>query len=276
MKNENPILKDLESLKYYPYTKRRTYLAPHWHKHNFWEIAYLINGNMTNNLENGDTYEMSARTISIIRPDDYHIYSKLDSVDYRDIYISCEEMKRICSRFNDSLYDYLLNLKVPLTFKLTLPMITQLEESISKLDDVITITKEYDSLLEMIVYRIISFYFELNTVFSLNKDMPEIVYKILKTIKNNPMDESYKKFIENSGYSKGHICRLFKDYVGSSIRETICNEKVIFSVGLLSNKTYTIDQISNMLGYSNSSNFSNAFKLKFGVSPKEYRKRIFN
>lgn len=75
-----------------------------------------------------------------------------------------------------------------------------------------------------------------------------------------------------AGYSEYYITRKFHEEIGIGINEFIRNSKIERAKLLLQNEELTIQQISDLLGFSNRSYFSLSFKNVTGRSPAEYRK----
>ncbi len=76
--------------------------------------------------------------------------------------------------------------------------------------------------------------------------------------------------------SKQYIMRSFKKHYGTNVTGYINDVKLEYSLGLLSESDMTVDEISNMLSYSQSSYFCRLFKRRFGITPTEYRKDVFD
>lgn len=75
------------------------------------------------------------------------------------------------------------------------------------------------------------------------------------------------------GISKFYMHRIFKDAFGKNIYETVKSIRLQKASNLLlTNKYSTISQIGNLCGYSSHSSFIRAFKERFGMSPKEWKK----
>lgn len=77
---------------------------------------------------------------------------------------------------------------------------------------------------------------------------------------------------ELAGYSEYYITRKFHEEIGIGINEYIRNSKIERAKLLLQNDELSIQQISDLLGFSNRSYFSLSFKNVTGLSPAEYRK----
>ena len=72
--------------------------------------------------------------------------------------------------------------------------------------------------------------------------------------------------------SKYHFCRLFKQNTGLSPWQYIIQQRIKLAQQLLKNTQLSIRQISDRLGYSNSTQFTNFFRQHTGITPSDFRK----
>lgn len=73
--------------------------------------------------------------------------------------------------------------------------------------------------------------------------------------------------------SKFHMHRIFKEVFGKNIYESIKSIRLQKASNLLlTNKYSTISDVANMCGYSSQSSFIKAFKERFEMTPKSWRK----
>ncbi|WP_373036371.1 GyrI-like domain-containing protein [Sulfurimonas sp.] len=100
-----------------------------------------------------------------------------------------------------------------------------------------------------------------------------IMYYIYTHIDVNiDMDE----LSHNLGISKFYMHKLFKNTFGKNIYESIKSIRLQKAASLLlTNKYSTISEVANLCGYSSHSSFIKAFRNKFDVSPKEWRKGAY-
>lgn len=76
-----------------------------------------------------------------------------------------------------------------------------------------------------------------------------------------------------SGYSIFHFHRIFKEIVGENVNDYIRNTRLEKASNLLLyNQHKTIEMIARDSGFSTGTGFSAAFKKKFFITPKEWRK----
>lgn len=78
---------------------------------------------------------------------------------------------------------------------------------------------------------------------------------------------------QESGYSIFHFHRIFKDVIGENVNDYIRNTRLEKASNLLLyNQHKTIEMIARDSGFSTGTGFSAAFKKKFFMTPKEWRK----
>ncbi len=76
---------------------------------------------------------------------------------------------------------------------------------------------------------------------------------------------------KQAGYTDYYFSKRFKKEVGMSVREYITEKKIEKAEDLLNNTNYSIQDISEMLGFSAQSYFGDVFRKAKGISPGEYR-----
>lgn len=81
---------------------------------------------------------------------------------------------------------------------------------------------------------------------------------------------------ERFSYSLSSIKRIFKKETGLSIIDYQNNNRIIQSKRLLEKSNMSVEEIADLLGFSNASYFSRTFKKQVGISPSAYRKSVKN
>lgn len=95
----------------------------------------------------------------------------------------------------------------------------------------------------------------------------------IKAIIDNSSNFSIKleDIADSLSYSKNHIIRTFKEAYGLTPYEYILNKKFDTATLLLKNTSYTINEISEKLGFCCDKYFSSCFSKRYNISPKMYR-----
>lgn len=101
----------------------------------------------------------------------------------------------------------------------------------------------------------------------------KLLDRIMKVVNNNLSNPelSIDMICEEVGISRAHIYRKLKELTNQSGRDFIKNIRLRYAENLLLEDSYSIGQIAEKVGFSKASNFSLAFKEKYGLSPHQWR-----
>jgi len=121
----------------------------------------------------------------------------------------------------------------------------------------------------------------LRTIFSKkkSKEFPESYYLIKNAI--SYIKENYSKenvdvnyLAEISGVTPTHFINVFKSIFNMTPKSFIIELRMEKAKQLLTYSPHTVSEISRLLGFTDVSCFSNAFKSYTGLSPLNYRKKL--
>lgn len=102
---------------------------------------------------------------------------------------------------------------------------------------------------------------------SISNDLMHYIYKHIDT------DINLDELAETFSISKFHMHKIFKEIFGRNIYETIKSIRLQKASSLLlTNSSSTISSISLDCGYSSQTSFMRAFKKRFSMTPKEWRR----
>ena len=76
--------------------------------------------------------------------------------------------------------------------------------------------------------------------------------------------------------NRSYLYKIFKEETGYSIKDYIVQVRMEKSADLLTNTTFHISEVANVVGFTDSLAFSKAFKKHFNQSPSNYRKTLKN
>lgn len=74
-----------------------------------------------------------------------------------------------------------------------------------------------------------------------------------------------------SGFSPFHFHKIMKAFLREPLYEYICRIRLEKAARLLRHTSLSIQEITDKVGYEMPSSLSKAFKLQFGISPREYK-----
>lgn len=110
-----------------------------------------------------------------------------------------------------------------------------------------------------------------NAVFMSNSVMSKIEQVITYISSHYHENISNENIAATVGYHPYHLNKLIQKYTGLSLHKYLLNYRLEKAAELLLSKSYSIQLISEKCGFSSSYHLSNAFKKKYGASPKAYR-----
>jgi AraC-like DNA-binding protein len=100
---------------------------------------------------------------------------------------------------------------------------------------------------------------------------------IIKYMSNNyHKNISLQDVAEANFCSSRHIDRVFKQYFNSSFRDTLTRFRVNYAKNYLVESDFTIDKISELVGFTAPNTLYRQFKELEGISPGQYRKKYRN
>jgi len=106
-----------------------------------------------------------------------------------------------------------------------------------------------------------------------NNSLSELICEYLRgnIYQNITLKDICKRFI----LGKTQLCKIFRESTGQSPMEYYMGLKMKEAKKLIREKSHSVSQISDMLGYSSIHIFSRAFKKAVGKSPTAYAKSIY-
>ena len=88
-----------------------------------------------------------------------------------------------------------------------------------------------------------------------------------------PEELSVNRIAREFLISRTQLYNLFKEVLHMSITDYLQQVRLTQAKSLLLNTTYSVEIVSQMVGYGNISSFSRVFKAKTGEAPLQYRKK---
>lgn len=285
---------------YYDYNKSVSEYESHpLHRHDFYEVMYVLEGTVTQNIE-GKIYTYSSGDCCVMNRNIRHRESY--SSNYRAIFLMISE-----KFIHDIFYDDFAGLSDE--DRCRLQLLQMIEENKQKKyycvkefvnyffkppggsqkdnmyeiwDEIVleTVNKTPGYLLivrglllrfflqlEMpLLYRSEKYHLE-------GKNSEELFSKIVRFLEGNDGRFSREEMEESLGYSSNYLNRIVKKYTGMNLikfGQAFCLKK---AGDLLDTTDMSISEIIDFLGFSNRHYFYNIFKEKYGITPKEYRNR---
>jgi AraC-like DNA-binding protein len=258
------------------------------HKHSFFEMIYVYSGHCEENI-NGDIINLNEGDICIVPPDVEHTLGVFDDSiiiikllirksTFDDTFLEILSEESILSSFFSKIL-YTKNYNNYITFRTNnnnlirtfiSQMIIEAKEnkkySNTMLDHFLMIL--YGHLLrdETIIVELPK---ELQKG---NEQLSQILIFIQSNFKTVTLEQLSTKF----NFSVAHLSRLIKLHTGHNFKEMIQTLKLNKAIELLTFSNLKILDISEIIGYENTTHFIRTFKKVYGISPNQYRKDVLD
>ena len=250
------------------------------HKHSFWEFVFFERGNVRHYLNEDIVNDIDEGTIILLKPNDSHAIKtrKAKTHFHVDLYANNAEFLALCELIDKNAYTKFLNTQTLMAIKPNESVLPYIKERLSLLQYYQKINDEAHALSVYIplLAEMISLFW--NYCVNARNDADENFYNFLAKI-NTPefVCAPLENIIQLSGYSHSHLCKIFKQKTGQSLKNYHTQLKVDYAISLLLNSQLSILDISSALGYSSLSHFIKIFKAYTSLTPMQYRKKlIFN
>ncbi len=100
-----------------------------------------------------------------------------------------------------------------------------------------------------------------------------LVFAALKYVEDRYSDGTLAQLAQELRRPEYYVSRLLKKYTGSNFKELLQQRKLQQAAYLLSHTPLPVETVMEYIGYDNSSYFYRRFRLQYGCSPKEYRRK---
>lgn len=250
------------------------------HFHDFFELLYICKGNPIGVI-NDQELQFEAGNLCIMNPNAIHYFKKCS--DATDLILNIVLPKELFQKsifrilFNDPILNAFFiryrieNEKLP-SFMFLQHQDLDIEQFIELLLKEYLNKKEYsavviESLLTLIFSSLIRNYKKNSS--QGKSAMSEILDYIYLNYQTTSMESLAKYF----NYHPKYLSYLIRKETGQTYRELIVSIKLQISINYLMYKEYTIEQITEMLGYKDKSSYYSQFKKAYNMSPADYRKQ---
>lgn len=269
------ILNTAQTIRKCPYTSHILVPPPEIHQSTFFVLTIIENGEaciefFSKDGNHSKTYNVKENCCFFVSPYTpllFKSYSK--NFAFRDVYLDEKTMMECAEFLEKGLYDKLIDSPTPPVFKLSPSSIIFLVECMSALTGE-RMSEKKNILHRSLVSMLISQYLASK---SSNNVFPKWINGFLRRLDDEKfVSMSVEEMVKSTNYSHGYVNREFKKYLGCSIIQFIIRKKLDKATVLLTTTDYSVEEISDILNFSNVSNFINVFKKRYGLTPAKYRK----
>ena len=243
------------------------------HRHEFYEFFLMLDGNAYH-LINGKKTRLTKGSLVLIRPDDTHDYIGINGkpFSFLNISFSRDTAQQIFDFLGDGFNGRQLT-SSPMPPEVMLNGY-ELKRFNNRFDSIKAIdpqnTAELKTAMRSFLFNTFTRYF--SSVEQAHESMPLWLEQMCDKIKrdgNFALGSEY--FFSLSDKSREHISRTLKKHSGMTVSEYINSLRLNFIANMLRNSNYSISQIIFDSGFNNISWASECFKLKYGMTMREYR-----
>lgn len=259
------------------------YSYPILHNHDFVELIYVMSGSCINYIE-GKAVTMEEGDLCFMAPSTIHA---LFSMNDRNVIFNILMWEDSFSKYfptilnrNDAVANFLK--KISLSTNSIPYMIFKTKDSSLILQNIIDCYEEFNHKRyrynDLIGLKVNEISIELCRNFSdlvmygePSKEKSEaFIYPILSLIETNYQTITLKELANIFSYSETYLSKLIKQETGKNFKDIIEEARISEAKYLILNTSYTMTEISQRVGYFDSSHMSRAFVKHLGLPPKKW------
>ena len=244
------------------------------HKHQFYEIFYILEGSI-NHILNGEMRTLHTGDMVFLNLDDIHYFQREEgsTCKHRDIIMHTDFFESLSDFLGDEFKNAYQNNLLPKVLSLSLEQMENYEHRITNAILTSSMKSEYRmastralciSLLNHLVEERIRhndayypmWFRELLGRFHMNEYLRVGLDDILKPFH----------------FNKSYLCRRFRQYTGYTMTEYLNRIRLQQAAFQLQYTDNTIISVCSNVGFSSVSYLNKLFKQTYGVSPKDFRK----
>lgn len=269
---------DENTIKDFSFANTIEHLNPIPHVHTFWEIVYPMFREDLVQYVNEKKIVVSNDSFLIMKPGDVHYflcYNPERFIKQRNIFVEDEKMKEICGAIDGGLYEKLIYSTDPVI----VPFGHESSERLEKRWNIFSREDVPKDKLKAIHTTLVAYYLGLyveKQISSLD-NYPDWLLSLLANLsKPEFMTKDISEIVKSTNYSHGFVCREFKKYLGITLVRYVLDERLRASSVMLMDKNKAMVEIAMECGFCSQSNYINAFKKLFKITPAAWRKNYVN
>lgn len=252
------------------------------HTHDFFDIIYVADGSATITI-NGETRFIRKGDIAVCPPGFLHSYVPNGECTVFGIYIKEETFSSIFHTFlseGNLLSSYLINTiyshnyKAALHFhcgndrnltQLLMAMYTQQQEKLKYYDSII------DALALAFFHYLMQSYEQTIDFTAVSGAPEERMIAIENYIRSNYQSATLTSTAEHFFLSPAYLSSLIKEQTGKNFSQIVRSLRMQRAGELLLATDLKVDQITESVGYHDTTQFIKSFKAHYGTTPSKYR-----
>lgn len=250
------------------------------HTHDFIEIAYTLSGKALHTLDD-KTELIEPNSYIVIEPGSKHIYKKIGTEPLEIINLIFTASFPYPSATKNTLYECTLNpeLSIPKSIIKTKNLSGVYKDPTGDIKNLFLMLKN-EYFLRNYKYDVV-FRNIINTIILLtvrNFEIPKFSKPLLSdTIKDyTAIHYAQSNILQNLGeqlkFSVPYLSKKFKEETGESFNKYHQTVRLNIAASLLRESQFSVNEISNLIGFSDHKYFIKIFTSFIGISPAKFRK----
>ncbi|MBQ2769482.1 MAG: AraC family transcriptional regulator [Clostridia bacterium] len=240
------------------------------HNHEFIEFFYVFEGTC-NHLLNGELQVLHVGDALVLPPSDIHQYIPSNTTFlHRDFVFKLDFFKTACEFYSPDLFQKIIGGEMNLRIKLSVEQMSKIEAYVPFLS-----LESENEKHQLAAHSLITYL--LNLIIENNLDesyrYPAWLTRLLSMLSTHEnLNVQLSQILKNFAYTKEHMRRTFKKYIGTSMTDFFNTQKMSYAYALLTTTSYSVERICEAIGITNISYFYQLFKKTYGITPHSLRK----
>lgn len=253
------------------------YVMPHPHCHSYYELFYVESGTCRFFIEN-NTYDIHAGDFMLIPPEIFHYTRYLSGQCRRDVvHFNKSDLNESVTKLLPEQEEFLSATRI---FQTPEEYREQMNYHLSKM---VNEKKISDKCSQPMLRALLQELFllcdrECRLLYNIPDEIHTTDMQIVRAarfISGHYMERiTAADIAAAAGYSPNYLSRKFRSSVGIGIHEYLMFIRLRHAAYELVTTSDLITDIAFRCGFSDSNYFKDAFKKKYGVTPREYRKQL--
>ena len=231
------------------------------HGHKFFEFEYVISGHGKYYID-GSVYPIQERSLFFMSPSDFHSLKDCD-IEIINVMFTCD----LCD--SNFLYTLLNQDK---------NCVVNFSENDSILVESLLLEMAESNDVDYMIQLLRCLLFKLSKSASSNKSNiisntpSHIQSAIIYILENFHSNITLTDTANHTKLAPAYLSTLFLKEMGTNFKPYLDQIRFEYAVKLLKYTSMTISEVCSSSGFSDYTNFTRRFKIKFGYTPTEYRK----
>ena len=247
------------------------YFRPHCH--NYYELFLVLNGD-AHHLINSKEQILRPGELLFIRDFDVHTYKSVNKeyFDFINLAFTKQMLNSMLCYLGDGFpFENLLSASAPPSVYLGETQKENLFYSLTELNQITNKAVAKTKAKALLINVFTKYFFDYQEK---ETEIPlwlEVVYEKMNSPQN--FIAGSEKMYSLCKMSREHLCRSLKRYYNTTPSALICNLRLEYCANLLITSNLSITEICYECGFENLSWFYKLFTKKYGMTPKQYRKK---